>query len=83
LGKFGFTARFQGKLSRATRIGVEVTGRARMIASTTRTAEIETVLSQEDSAVFSARFKFVLLDRSATEKLLGRALPEEWQRFAR
>jgi acyl-coenzyme A thioesterase PaaI-like protein len=83
LGKFGFTARFEGKLSRPTRLGVELVGRARMLRSTTRTAEIETTLSQEDAAVFSAKFTFVLLDKGATEKLLGRELPEAWQRFAR
>jgi acyl-coenzyme A thioesterase PaaI-like protein len=83
LGKFGFTARFEGKLSRPTRLGVEVIGRGRMVRSTTRTAEIEATLSQEDSAVFSARFTFVLLDKAATEKMLGRELPEEWRRFAR
>lgn len=83
LGKFGFTARFEGKLSRPTRLNVEIAGRARMVRSTSRTAEIEVTIAQENAAVFSARFTFVLLDRAATEKLLGRELPEEWKRFAR
>jgi acyl-coenzyme A thioesterase PaaI-like protein len=83
LGKFGFTARFEGKLSLPTKLGVEISGRARMLRSTSRTAEIETVLSQDGAAVFSAHFTFVILDKGATEKLLGRELPQEWQRFAR
>jgi acyl-coenzyme A thioesterase PaaI-like protein len=83
LGKFGFTARFEGKLSRPTRLNVELVGRARMLRSTSRTAEIEATLLQENAAVFSARFTFVLLDLQATEKMLGRKLPEEWSRFAR
>jgi acyl-coenzyme A thioesterase PaaI-like protein len=83
LGKFGFTARFEGKLSRPTRLNVEIIGRAHMLRSTSRTAEIEATLEQEKAAVFSARFTFVLLDRSAAEKMLGRELPEEWRRFAR
>jgi acyl-coenzyme A thioesterase PaaI-like protein len=83
LGKFGFTARYEGKFSLPTRIGVELSGRARMLKSTSRTAEIETVLSQEGATVFSARFTFVILDEDATKKLLGRELPEEWRRFAR
>ena len=83
LGKFGFTAKFEGRLSKPTRLGVEIAGRARIVRSTARTADIDAVLSQEGVDVFSARFTFVVLDRAATEKLLGRALPEEWERFAR
>ena len=83
LGKFGFTARFEGKLQRPTRLGLELTGRARLLRSTTRTAEIETRLSQEGAEVFVCALTFVLLDRGATEKLLGRALPPEWERFTR
>ena len=83
LGKFGFTARFDGKLQAPTRLGVELEGRARIVRSTTRTAEIEARLSQGAQPVFVATFTFALLDRAATEKLLGRALPPEWERFSR
>jgi uncharacterized protein (TIGR00369 family) len=83
LGKFGFTARFEGKLLRPTRLNVEIIGRARMLRSTSRTAEIEAILQQENAAVCSARFTFVLLDKRAAERMLGRELPEEWKRFAR
>jgi hypothetical protein len=62
---------------------VEIVGRARMLRSTSSTGEIEATLMQENAAVFAARFTFVLLDLRATEKMLGRKLPEEWTRFAR
>ncbi len=83
LGKFGFTARFEGKLKAPTRLGVEIEGRARIARSTSRTAEIAARLSQAGQLVFVGSFTFALLDRGATEKLLGRALPPGWERFAR
>ncbi len=83
LGKFGFTARFEGKLQAPTRLGVELEGRARITRSTSRTAEVTAQLSQAGRQVFEASLTFALLDRGATEKLLGRALPKEWEGFAR
>ena len=83
LGKFGFTTRFAGKLQNPTRLGVELEGRASILRSTTRTAEIETRLTQQGKDVFVGTFTFVLLDKGAAEKLLGRSLPAEWARFAR
>src|SRR5438128_5439488 len=83
LGKFGFTTRFAGKLQKPVRPGAEVEGRARIVRSTTRTAEVETSLHQRSELVFAASFTFVLPDRAGAEKLLGAALPDTWQRFAR
>ena len=83
LGKFGFTTHFSGKLQRPARPGLELTGRARMTASTTRTASVDAEVQQGEERIFAASFKFVLPDRQAAEKLLGRPLPEEWLRFSR
>ena len=83
LGKFGFTARFSGKLQKPVRPGVEVEGRARMTRSTLRTAEVEVGLRQGGELAYSGSFTFVLLDRAGAEKLLGKELPEEWRRFSR
>jgi acyl-coenzyme A thioesterase PaaI-like protein len=82
-GKFGFTARFAGKLQKPTRVGVEITGRARVVRSTGRTAEIEVRLSQGEVQVYESTFTFVVLAREATEKLIGGPLPEGWTRFSR
>jgi len=83
LGKFGFTARFGGKLSSPARMGLEVEGRARIVRSTTRTAEVEATLRQDGKDVFRGSFTFVILDYAAAGKLLGKPLPPEWARFAR
>ena len=82
-GKFGFTTRFAGKMQNPVRLGVEVRGRGTIVRASTRTAEIEVGLSQAGVDVFAATFTFVMLDRGATEKLLGQALPPEWERYAR
>jgi acyl-coenzyme A thioesterase PaaI-like protein len=83
LGKFGFTAKFAGKLQKPVRPGVEVEGRARIVRSTPRTAQVEAALSQGGEPVFAATFTFVMPDREGAEKLLGAALPESWLRFSR
>jgi acyl-coenzyme A thioesterase PaaI-like protein len=83
LGKFGFTARFAGKLQKPTRLGLELTGRSRLLKSTSRTAEVEVKLSQAGEQVYEGTFTFVVLDRGATEKMIGRELPPGWEKFAR
>lgn len=83
LSKFGFTARYGGKLQSPGRIGVELHGRARIIRKTTRTAEVSVSLAQGGAAVLDGAFTFVLLDKTGAEQLLGRPLPPEWARFAR
>lgn len=83
LGKFGFTAKFAGRLQKPVRPGVEVEGRARLVRSTTRTAEVEATLTQGGGPVFAATFTFVVPDREGAEKMLGASLPESWRRFAR
>src|SRR5204863_2396168 len=76
LGKFGFTTHFAGKMRRPVRPSLEVEGRARIVRSTTRTAEVEVELRQEGEAAFTGSFTFVILDRSGAEKLMGQPMPE-------
>lgn len=83
LTKFGFTARYEGRLQAPARVGLELHGRARIARKTTRTAEVAVSLAQGESTVLDGSFTFVLLDKAGAEKLLGRALPPEWARFAR
>ena len=83
LGKFGFTARASANLVRPTRVGLEVEGRARISRSTNRTAEVQVRLVQAGIETFHGTLTFALLDRAAAEKMLGRALPEEWARYSR
>ena len=83
LGKFGFTARFEGKLRAPVRVGVEVEGRGRIEREGARLVGVNVELSQRDVRVFSGAFTFVLLDAPGAEKLLEGPLPEEWRRFAR
>jgi len=83
LGKFGFTAQMSCKFSKPVRIGVELEGRAKTTRETSRIVQVEAKISQAGEACFSGDFTFVLLDRDSAEKMLGRALPEAWAKFAR
>lgn len=83
LGKFGFTASMNLKLSRAVRTGVEVVGRARVAKNLRRVVDVSLELSQGDEAAVTGELRFVLLDKGGAERLLGRALPPEWERFSR
>lgn len=83
LGKFGFTAQMSGKLARPARIGVEIEGRGRIAKQGTRVVDVAVSLAQEGSVVYAGELRFVLLDESGAERMLGRPLPEAWKRFGR
>lgn len=83
LGKFGFTAAFEGKLLRPIRIGREVDARGRILKSSSRTVEVEVVANQSGEACFRGLFRFVLVDEKAAERVLDGPIPEEWKRLCR
>ena len=83
LGKFGFTASFTARLAGPVRIGVPVVGRSRITTDKVRIVEVAVQLAQDGKDAFTGDFKFVILDRSGAERLLGGPLPEAWQRFCR
>lgn len=87
LGKFGFTGSLSAKFLNPVRIGVPVTGTARIVREGSRVVPVHVLLQQEQSGaiedVYRGDFTFVLLDRAGAEKLLQRPLPPEWAKFAR
>ncbi|MEO8874167.1 MAG: PaaI family thioesterase [Polyangiaceae bacterium] len=83
LGKFGFTAQMTCKFSRPVRTGIPLEGRAKIVRETSRIVEVQARLRQNEIDVFTGDFTFVLLDRAAAEKMLGRSLPESWAKFTR
>jgi acyl-coenzyme A thioesterase PaaI-like protein len=83
LGKFGFTAQFEGKLRAPLRIGLEVVGRGRIEKEARRIVRVVVELTQREVTAFTGAFTFVLLDAQGAERLLDGPLPEAWRRFAR
>jgi len=83
LGKFGFTASFSAKLAGPVRIDVPLEGRSRITSDKSRIVEVGVRLAQDGKNTFSGDFKFVILDKSGAERLLGGPLPEAWQKFCR
>lgn len=83
LGKFGFTASFSAKLAGPVRIDVPLEGRSRITSDKSRIVEVGVRLAQDGKDTFSGDFKFVILDKSGAERLLGGPLPEAWQKFCR
>ncbi len=82
-GKFGFTVTFEAKYRKAVRVGEPVVGRGRLTGPVRRLAEVEVTLHQRDTLVFTGQFRFALLDRAATERLLEGPIPVAWERFLR
>ncbi|MBL8679193.1 MAG: PaaI family thioesterase [Myxococcales bacterium] len=82
-GQFGFTTSIEARLAGAVRVGLPLVGTARITKDLRRIVEVETVLAQGGADVYTARFKFVVLDKAGAERLLGGPLPEAWARFAR
>lgn len=83
LGKFGFTVSFEARYGGAVRIGEEIVARAKLVKPGTRLVDVDIALAQGGKDCFTGRFRFVLLNKAGAEKMLGRALPPEWERFAR
>ena len=83
LGKFGFTASFTAKLSGPVRIDVPLEGRSRITVDKSRIVDVAVRIAQDGKDTFSGDFKFVILDKSGAERLLGGPLPEAWQKFCR
>jgi acyl-coenzyme A thioesterase PaaI-like protein len=83
LGKFGFTASFEGRFRAPVRIGVEAVGYGRIVKETTRVVRVQVRIEQAGAECFDGVLTFVLLDRAASEKLMGRSLPEAWLKYAR
>ena len=82
-GKFGVTASFEARYLQAIRIGKEIEGRAHIVQAAGRFVDIEAKLLQEGRVCFTSALRFLLLDKSGMEKMLGRVLPEDWNRFTR
>jgi uncharacterized protein (TIGR00369 family) len=83
LGKFGFTVSWNARFKQAVRIGKEVEGRARIVKASSRFVDVEVVVSQGELTCFTSEFRFLLLDETGAEKMLGRPLPEAWKKYAR
>lgn len=83
LGKFGFTASFDAKLHKPVRIGVPLVGRSRITRDARRIVEVAVSIVQDDAVAFTGSFKFVILDRSGAERMMGGPIPDAWQRFCR
>ena len=83
LGKFGFTAQFEGKLRSPVRIGSEVIGRGRIERETRRIVRVAVELAPRGAVAFEGGVTFAILDAEAAARLLEGPLPEAWRRFAR
>lgn len=81
-GTFGFTSSVEGKLERPVRVNAEVVGRGRVIRDSRRVVVVSVTIGQEERC-FAGELRFVLLDETGAERLLGRPLPEAWRRFGR
>ncbi len=82
-GRFGFTGTIDARLKKPVRIAEEVVGRGRITVDTRRVVTIHVDLTQAETLCFAGEFAFALLDRAAAERLLGRALSDDWEPFAR
>jgi uncharacterized protein (TIGR00369 family) len=83
LGKFGFTTSFNMRFLRPVRIGKEIEARARIVKSTPRIVDVVVEATQESERCFTSELRFLILDKTGAEKMLGRELPPGWDAFAR
>lgn len=83
LGKFGFTASFEGRIQKPVRVGVAVRGEGRLEKAGPRLVDVRVSLTQEEASCFAGSFRFVLVDRHSAERILGGPIPPAWERFCK
>jgi acyl-coenzyme A thioesterase PaaI-like protein len=83
LGKFGFTASFEGRFRNPVRIGREAIITAKVSKESSRVVHVQVHIEQENVECFDGELRFVLLDKGGAERLIQGPLPEAWQRYAR
>ena len=83
LKKFGFTTKMQSNFRAPVRIGNETIARAHVTADRRRLVDIAVTISQGDTLCYEGELTFILLGRTAVEKMLGAPLPKAWEPFAR
>lgn len=82
-GKFGVTASLEARYLQSIRIGKEIEGRSHIVKVASRFVDVEAKLTQEGRPCFTSVVRFLLFDKAGMEKMLGRELPEDWNRFVR
>lgn len=83
LGTFGFTSSVECRLKNPVRIGIPLVGRGTIVKQGRRVVDTSVMISQNDEVACAATLRFVLLDPSAAEKLIGASLPDAWRKFGR
>lgn len=81
--KFGFTAEFSVKLKKPIRIGVPLEARGKIVADRRRIIDVQVRILQSGDEAFTGDFKFVVLDKTGAEKMIGGPMPEAWAKFCR
>src|SRR5258706_14681687 len=82
-GKFGVTASLNARYLQAIRICKEIEWRAHIVQAAGRFFDIDAKVLQEGRVCFTSSLRFLLLDKSGMGRMLGRVLPEDWNRFTR
>jgi acyl-coenzyme A thioesterase PaaI-like protein len=83
VGRFGFTVGVDARLARALKTEDEITGEGWLASPFGRIVRVEVSLVQGGEQAFRGTFTFAMLEQGATEKLLGRPLPESWVKYTR
>lgn len=81
--KFGFTVSFESKLRKAIRVGVPLVGRSWIAKDHRRLLDVGVEIEQEGEIGYAGTLRFVLLDKAGAERMLGKSLPPEWEKFCR
>jgi hypothetical protein len=62
---------------------VPLVGRSWIAKDHRRLLDVGVEIEQEGEIGYAGTLRFVLLDKAGAERMLGKALPTEWERFCR
>jgi len=81
-GRFGFTTTMNLRYYRPARIADPIEGRARITDESEKMAVVQVTLRQDGKRILSGKISYAKVTAALAEKMMGRALPEEWRHLA-
>jgi len=81
-GRFGFTTTMNLRYYRPARIDDPIEGRARITDESEKMAVVQVTLRQDGKRILSGKISYAKVTAALAEKMMGRALPEEWRHLA-
>jgi len=81
-GRFGFTTTMNLRYYRPARMEKPIEARAKITDESEKMAVVQVTLRQDGKRILSGKISYAKVTAALAEKMMGRALPEDWKHLA-